>query len=109
MASILLALSSSPASPAGRHALRLAESLAALGHALTLCCLQGGVLLGSDRVPGEARAALDGLLERGARCLVLGEDLLLRGLRAGERALTVDHAGLIAALTADHDRVVGAL
>ena len=109
MASILLALSSSPASPAGRHALRLAESLAALGHALTLCCLQDGALLGSDRVPGEARAALDGLLERGARCLVLGEDLLLRGLRAGERALTVDHAGLIAALTADHDRVVGAL
>ncbi len=109
MASILIALSSSPASPAGRHALRLAEALAAQGHALTLCCLQDGVLLGSDRAPGEARAVLDGLLDRRARCLVLDEDLLLRGLRAGERALTVDHAGLIAALTADHDRVVGAL
>ena len=109
MASILIALSSAPASPAGRHALRLAESLAAEGHALTLCCLQDAVLLASEGAPGEARAALDGLLERGARCLVLGEDLLLRGLRAGERALTVDHAGLIAALTAGHDRVVGAL
>ncbi len=108
MASILIALSSSPETPAGRHALRLAESLAAERHALTLCCLQDAVLLGSDRVPGEARAMLDDLLDRGARCLVLGEDLLLRGLQAGERALTVDHAGLIAALTADHDRVVGA-
>ena len=109
MASILVALSSSPETPAGRHALTLAESLAAEGHALTLCCLQDAVLLGSDRAPGEARATLDGLLARGARCLVLREDLLLRGLRAGERALTVDHAGLIAALTADHDRVIGAL
>ncbi len=109
MASILVALSSSPETPAGRQALKLAESLAAEGHALTLCCLQDAVLLGSDRARGEARALLDGLLDRGARCLVLQEDLLLRGLRAAERALTVDHAGLIAALTADHDRVVGAL
>ena len=31
------------------------------------------------------------------------------GLQGGERALTVDHAGLIAALTATHDRVIGAL
>lgn len=109
MASILLALTSSPKAPAGRHALRLAESLAAEGYTLTLCCLQDAVLLGSDRAPGEVRAALDRLLDRGAHCLVLGEDLLLRGLQAGERALTVDHAGLIAALTADHDRVIGAL
>lgn len=109
MASILVALSSSPETPAGRQALRLAESLAAEGHALTLCCLQDAVLLGSDRALGAARAVLDGLLDRGARCLVLREDLLLRGLQACERAQAVDHAGLIAVLTADHDRVVGAL
>ena len=108
MASILIALSSSPDTPAGQQALKLAASLAAEGHALTLCCLQDAALLGSGRAPAEARAVLDGVLGRGARCLVLGEDLLLRGLRVGERALTVDYAGLIAALTADHDRVVGA-
>ncbi|MEK7370749.1 MAG: hypothetical protein AAB265_04760 [candidate division NC10 bacterium] len=52
---------------------------------------------------------LASLLDRGARCLVLRQDLLLRGLQGGERALTVDHADLIAALTANHDRVIGAL
>lgn len=108
MASMLITLSSSPETPAGRQALALADSLAAAGHALTFCCLQDAVLLGSNRAPGEARATLDGVLARGARCLVLGEDLRLRGLRAGARALTVDHAGLIAALTADHGRVIGA-
>lgn len=109
MASILLTLGSSPETPAGQRALALASSLADQGHALTLCCLQDAVLLGSDRAPGEARAMLDGLLDRGARCLVLRQDLLLRGLQGGERALMVDHAGLIAALTATHDRVIGAL
>ncbi|MBI2159732.1 MAG: hypothetical protein HYU25_04970 [Candidatus Rokubacteria bacterium] len=109
MASMLIALSSSPETPAGRQALKLADALAGAGHALTLCCLQDAALLGSDRASGAARAVLDRLLDRGARCLVLGEDLRLRGLRAGARTLTVDHAGLIAALTTDHDRIIGAL
>jgi sulfur transfer complex TusBCD TusB component (DsrH family) len=108
MASILIAFSSSPETPAGRHALKLAESLAAAGHTLTLCCLQDAALLGSDRAPAEARTVLDGLLDRGARCMALLDDLTLRGLQAGARAETVDHAGLIAVLTADHHRVVGA-
>lgn len=108
MATILLALTSAPDTAGGRHALVLAESLAAGGHRLTVCCLQDGVVLGSNRVSGEAQAVLDRLLDRGARCLVLLEDLVLRGLEAGARAVTVDRAGLIAALTADHDRVVGA-
>ncbi len=109
MASILLTLGSSPETAAGQRALALASALAGHGHALTLCCIQDAVLLGSDRAPGAARAILDGLLDRGARCLVLRADLLLRGLHGGERALTVDHAGVIAALAADHDRVIGAL
>ncbi len=109
MAAILLALSSSPETPAGQRALALAGSLADQGHALTLCCLQDAVLVASTRASNEARAALDRLLDRGARCLVLGEDLALRGLRAGPRASALDYTGLVAALAGDHDRVIGAL
>lgn len=109
MASILLALGSSPDSPAGQRALALASSLADQGNALTLCCLQDAVLLASTRASGAARATLDGLLDRGARCLVLREDLLLRGLHGRERAVAVDHAGVVEALAAGPDRVIGVL
>lgn len=109
MASILLVLASSPASPAGQRALALAASLAAEGHGLTLCCLQDAALLASDRCPGAARAALDALLGGAARVAVLEEDLACRGLRPGADAVRVDHAGVVALLAADHDRVIGAL
>lgn len=109
MASILVVLTSSPSTPAGGQALSLAESLAGQGHALTLCCVQDAVLLGSDRAPRDARVALDRLLSHGARCVVLGEDLACRGLKPGDRAATVDHAGVVALLAAEHDRVIGAL
>ena len=108
LASILLTLISAPDTAGGRQALALADSLAAEGHRLTVCCLQDAIILGSNRAPGDARAVLDRLLDRGARCLVLLDDLVLRGLAAGERAVTVDRAGIVAALTADHDRVIGA-
>ncbi len=108
MASIFVVLRSSPETPAGRQALVLAESLTAEGHDLTLCCLQDAVLLGSDRAPGGPRASLDRLLAHGACCLLFRDDLVTRGLRAREHASTVDRTGLIAALTAGHDRVVGA-
>lgn len=108
MASVFVALTSAPDAPAGQRALELAESLADEGHALTLCCLQDGALLASTRVPGRARPTLERLLRRGARCVVLGEDLALRGLAAGKHASTLDHAGVIAVLAADHDRVLGA-
>ncbi|MFQ5898264.1 MAG: hypothetical protein ACE5JN_08460 [Candidatus Methylomirabilia bacterium] len=109
MASILVVLTSPPGAPTGRQALALAESLAGQGHALTLCCLQDATLLGSNRAPRDARVALDRLLDRGARCVVLGEDLALRGVQDGPLASTVDHAGLVALLAAPHDRVIGAL
>ena len=108
MPSILLTLTSAPETAGGRQGLALAESLAAEGHRLTMCCLQDAVILGSHRAPDGARAILDRLLDRGARCLVLLDDLVLRGLAAGERTVTVDRDGIVAALTADHDRVFGA-
>lgn len=108
MASILIVLTSAPATAGGWRALTLADGLAARGHRLTMCCLQDAALLGSTRVPGEARAMLGRLVDRGARCLVLREDLALRGLEADARAATVDRAGLVAELTAGHDRVIGA-
>ena len=109
MASILLVLISSPASPAAQRALSVAESLVDQGHILTLCCLQDAVLLGSDRAPRDARETLGRLLVRGARCGVLGEDLACRGLRPSDPASTIDHAGVVALLAAGHDRVIGAL
>lgn len=109
MASILVAMTSSPKSPSGQRALALAESLVGQGHTLTLCCLQDAVLLASDRAPSDARSVLDGLLDQGARCIVLGEDLTLRGLQAAPRTSAVNHAGLVALLAAEHDRVIGAL
>jgi hypothetical protein len=46
---------------------------------------------------------------RDVRCVVLQEDLVLRGLEVAPHVIPVDHAGLIAQLAADHDRVIGAL
>ncbi|HEV8308074.1 MAG TPA: DsrE family protein [Methylomirabilota bacterium] len=109
MASILIVLTSSPATPAGRRALALAGALGSQGHGLTLCCLQEAVVLGSTRPPRDVRPELQGLMARDVRCIVLREDLTLRGLEAGPDATPVDHAGLIALLAADHDRVIGAL
>lgn len=109
MASILVVLSNSPSSPAGQRALSIAEVLADQGHALTLCCLQDAALLGSNHAPRDAQIALDRLLGQGACCVVLREDLACRGLKPGDRAATVDHAGVIALLAAGHDRVIGAL
>jgi len=109
MASILIVLSSSPGSSLGQRALALAESLSRAGHALTLCCLQDAALLASTRAPGAARAALDGMRQRGARCLVSAEDLEMRGLRASDGIAATDHAGVVALLTGAHDRVIGAL
>jgi hypothetical protein len=108
MASVLITLTSSPDAAAGRHALALAESLADEGHALTLCCLEDAVLLGSARAPREARTALDRLHDRGVRCLVLRPDLALRGLEAGPQAETVGYPDVIAVLGAGPDRVIGA-
>jgi hypothetical protein len=108
MASVLLILTSSPASPAGQQALALAEALTGAGHGLTLCCLQDAVLLGSDRSPREARLSLDRLLDRGSRCVVLGADLACRGLMPHQRAASADHAEVVALLAGAHDRVIGA-
>lgn len=109
MASILVALISSPETPGGQRALSLVECLVVRGHTVTLCCVQDAVLLGSSRSPQPSRATLDRLLGRGARCLVLGEDLALRGLEPGPAVSMVDHAGVVTALAADHDRIIGAL
>ena len=108
MASLLLVLTSSPASPGGQRALSVAESLAAEGHRVKLLCLQDAVLLGSDRPPLEARALLGGLLGRGATLAVLGEDLACRGLARSELASAVDHAGIVTLLAGEYDRVIGA-
>lgn len=109
MATMLVTLTSSPDTPAGQRALALVESLAGQGQALTLCCLQDAALLASTRAPGTARTALVRLLDRGTRCLVLQDDLVLRGLGAARSVSPVDHAGVVAALVAGHDRVIGAL
>jgi hypothetical protein len=104
-----MVLTSAPGSPSGQQALVLAESLADQGHSLTLCCLQDAVVLGSRCPPRAAHAALERLLDREARCLVLEADLILRGLEPGRRASALDHAGVVGLLSADHDRVIGAL
>ncbi len=109
MASILVAVMSSPETPRGRRALSLVESLAVQGHTLTLCCVQDAALLGSSRAPQTSRATLDRLLGAGVRCIVLGEDLALRGLEAGPAVSVVDHTGLATTLAADHHRIIGAL
>ena len=87
----------------------MAESLVDQGHALTLCCLQDSVILGSDRSPRDARVSLDRLVNRGTRCVALGEDLTCRGLKPSDPASTIDHAGVVALLSAGHQRVIGAL
>ena len=102
---MLLVLTSSPHSPAGERALELAESLADQGHALTLCCLQDAVCLAASE---RARPRLRRLMGSGVRCVVLEDDLKMRGLRAFEETSVVDRKAVVS-LLADHDRVVGAL
>jgi sulfur relay protein TusB/DsrH len=109
VASILLVLTSSPASPRGARALALAETLAEEGHAVTLCGLQDAVILGTDHAPPAARAALARLVRRGARLSVLEEDLRARGLTRGAATSAVDHAGVVSLLATTHDRVIGTL
>jgi hypothetical protein len=109
MASVLVALISSPETPVGQRALSLVECLVVQGHAVTLCCVQDAALLGSSRAPQTSRATLDRLLGGGARCLVLGDDLALRGLEPGPAVSVVDQVGLATTLAADHDRIIGAL
>lgn len=109
MASILIVLSSSPGSSLGQRALALAESLSREGHALTLCCLQDAALLASTRAPRTARAVLEGMRHRGARCLVTAEDLQIRGLQASDGISATDHSGVVALLAGAHGRVIGAL
>lgn len=109
MGSILVVLTSPPTAPAGRQALALAGSLRSQGHGLTLCCLQDAAVLGSTRPPRDIRPELEGLMARDVRCVVLQQDLALRGLEAAPRAEPVDHAGLLAVLAAGHDRVIGAI
>jgi hypothetical protein len=48
-------------------------------------------------------------MARDVRCVVLQEDLASRGLEASSRAIPIDHAGLMALVAAEHDRVIGAL
>jgi hypothetical protein len=109
MASVLIALISSPETPGGQRALSLVECLVVQGHTVTLCCVQDAALLGSSRAPQPSRATLDRLLGGGARCVVLGEDLALRGLEPGPAVSVVDHVGLATTLAAEHDRIIGAL
>ena len=109
MGSILVVLTSPPVGPAGRQALAVADSLRRQGHGLTLCCLQDAAVLGSTRPPRDVRPELEALMARDVRCVVLQEDLALRGLETDPGVTPVDHAGLIALLAADHDRVIGAL
>ena len=106
MASILMVLASSPHSSAGQQALALAESLAGQGHALILCCLQDAV--GAGGASDCTRSVLHHLWEGGARWVVLGADLEMRGLETPEGASVVDRAGVVALLAGDYDRVIGA-
>lgn len=106
MASILLVLTSSPHSSAGRRALALAESLVDQRHTLTLCCLQDAAVLAAGHA---TRPLLQRLLKAGARCVVLQDDVTSRGLRALDDVSLVDRAAIVSLLAGDHDRVIGAL
>lgn len=87
----------------------MAESLAEAGHTLTLCCLQDAVALGTCLAAEPSGGVLDRLLKGGTRWVVLGEDLRARGLDPPPGASVVDAAEVVALLSADHDRVIGAL
>ena len=106
---ILMLLASAPHSPSGKQALTFAQSLAAEGHALTLCCLQDAVAWGAGVADDPTRSLLHRLEAVGVRRVVLGADLEMRGLRAPRGVSVVDYAGLVTLLAAEHDRVIGAL
>jgi len=110
MASILMVITSSPHTPAGERApSRSASPWPARDTRSPFAASRTAVLLASTRAPSGGRAALDRLLDPDARCLVLSDDLILRGLQAAARARAIDYPAVVATLTADHDRVVGAL
>lgn len=104
---IVMLLASAPHSPSGKQALAFAQSLAAQGHALTLCCLQDAVAWGAGGADDPTRSFLHRLEAAGVRWVVLGADLEMRGLRAPRGVSVVDYAGLVTLLAAEHDRVIG--
>ncbi len=105
---ILVLLASAPDSPSGKQALAFAQSMTAEGHALTLCCRQDAAAWGAGRADDPTRSFVHRLEAAGVRCVALGADLELRGLRAARGVSVVDYAGLVTLLAAEHDRVIGA-
>jgi sulfur transfer complex TusBCD TusB component (DsrH family) len=102
---------SGPGTSEAEGALGLAQALLDQGGGLVLALLQDAVLLAlkNGELPAQRRSR--GLLERGARCVYLTEDLAMRGF-VSDQALSgcslVKYEELIDVLLADGASVAGA-
>ncbi len=108
--SVLLLVTSSPASAGSARALQLARELCRKGNGVTLFLLQDAVYLALARGHG-ARTAVCELLELGAAISVLEEDLCLRGfdpLQLDRRVRVAGYPDLVEEMMERHERVMGA-
>lgn len=108
--SVLLLVTSSPASPGSARALQLAGDLRRKGDAISLFLLQDAVYLTLTRAHG-ARKAVSDLLGLGVAIHILEEDLRLRGfdpVQLDRRVQVSGYPELVAEMMEKHARVMGA-
>jgi sulfur transfer complex TusBCD TusB component (DsrH family) len=107
----VVVLRSGPGTSEAEGALGLAQAMLDQGGALVVALLQDAALLAlkSGELPAQRR--LRGLLETGARCVYLAEDLAMRGFGSDQTLVgcsPVAYDELVDVLLADGTRVAGA-
>jgi sulfur relay (sulfurtransferase) complex TusBCD TusD component (DsrE family) len=107
----VVVLRSGPRTSEADRALRFAESLLEQGGQLSLALLEDAVLIAlkDGELPSQQR--LRSLLQAGAGCVYLAEDLTMRGFASDQVAqgsAPASYERLVDVLLADGSRVVGA-
>jgi len=105
MASLLMLVASSPASPQGAAAFQLAELLLQEGHQVSIYLVQDAVLAARPNAGSSSPRP-----PQGATLYVLREDLALRGFLDNAclpHAQLSDYRELVELMLERHDRVLG--
>jgi sulfur transfer complex TusBCD TusB component (DsrH family) len=107
----VVVLRSGPGTSEAEGALRLAEALLEQADVLALALIEDAVLIALKDGELPAQGQLRGLLDAGAPCVYLAEDLALRGFDADQSlpgCAPTGYDGLVDLMLADDARVAGA-
>jgi sulfur transfer complex TusBCD TusB component (DsrH family) len=107
----VVVLRSGPGTSEAEGALGLAEALVEQGGTLVVALLQDAVLIALKDSELASQRQLRALLDTGARCVYLADDLAMRGVGSDQTLLGCSPVGyeeLVDVLLADGARVAGA-